>query len=173
MTRAAELNRIVFFKPQRVFFVVVLFASVAIIALFGGCTFDLSKLTPIIGGALGVWYFVQQQQLSGIELFHTLFKDFNARYDGMNDCLMELRGSTELTTAQIAQVHDFLNLCAEEYFFYRSGNIPDDVWASWCKGIQFHLSDPRIGEIWVEESKSGSHYGLSDKAIAYGAGLRR
>ena len=53
----------------------------------------ISLVGSVVAGGLGFCYFVQQQRLSETSLFKDLFTEFNARYDRMNDKLLEIHGS--------------------------------------------------------------------------------
>lgn len=123
-----------------------------------------------IAGTLGFYYFVQQQKLSETELFLNLFTSFNARYDQMNDQLADIAiRESELTDGDRNLIVDYFNLCAEEYLFYKEGYIPRDVWRSWCRGMLWYLHRHPFKEIWDDEVKSESFYGLTFTVIEHGA----
>ena len=124
-----------------------------------------------IAGTLGFCYFAVQQKLAETTLFHEIFVRFNERYDGMNDCLAEIADrQADLTPAQRKLVVDYFNLCAEEYFFHTQGYIPPEVWKAWCCGMAWYLRRHPFREIWEEEVKSESFYGLTLREIHEGAG---
>jgi hypothetical protein len=123
-----------------------------------------------IAGTLGFYYFVQQQKLSETELFHNLFTAFNARYDQMNDQLAEIADrASDPTAVDRNLIVDYFNLCAEEYLFYNEGYIHRDVWRSWCRGMLWYLRRHPFRDIWHDEVKSESFYGLSFAVIEQGA----
>ncbi len=148
-------------------------ATVAVVSLFAFCSKQQSPLEligPTLAGALGFSYFSQQQKLAEIQLFKTLFTEFNSRYNDLNEKLQSLRLSNEPIDAETEKVIDYFNLCAEEYLFYRQGYILNDAWRSWCNGMLWYLEDDRFRTLWDREVKQGSYYGLSIDLIKQGAG---
>ena len=123
----------------------------------------------VIAGTLGFCYFVQQQKLAETSLFHQIFTSFNARYDQLNGPLAALLSERDLTTEQRSLIVDYFNLCAEEYLFYQQGYIPWQVWRSWCRGMAWHLKRHPFKDVWNEEMRSESFYGLSLEVIHAGA----
>ena len=123
----------------------------------------------VIAGTLGFCYFVQQQKLAETSLFHQIFTSFNARYDQLNGPLAALLSERDLTTEQRSLIVDYFNLCAEEYLFYQQGYIPRQVWRSWCRGMAWHLKRHPFKDVWNEEIRSESFYGLSLEVIHAGA----
>ena len=57
-------------------------------------------------------------------------------------------------------LNDYFNLCGEEYLFYRRGFIYPEVWGSWVRGMNIYFKDDRIQELWLEELRNESYYGL-------------
>jgi len=123
-----------------------------------------------IAGTLGFYYFVQQQKLAETQLFHNLFSDFNARYDKLNGPLAQIAELSEhLSNSDRNLIVDYFNLCAEEYLFYSEGYIHRDVWRSWCRGMLWYLRRHPFRNVWHDEVKTESFYGLSLNAIEKGA----
>lgn len=123
-----------------------------------------------IAGTLGFCYFVQQQKLAETELFHQLFTDFNTRYDKLNDQLAAMVSDSDVSAEQRNLIVGYFNLCAEEYLFYQQGYIQEtDVWRSWCRGMAWYLKRHSLKDVWNEEVKSESFYGLSLDVIRNGA----
>jgi hypothetical protein len=123
-----------------------------------------------IAGALGFCYFVQQQKLAETQLFHQLFTAFNYRYNQLNGPLAIIASQEEaISPAQLGLIVDYFNLCAEEYLFYSEGYIHRDVWRSWCRGMAWYLKRHPFRDVWNEEFKTESFYGLSLEAILEGA----
>ena len=118
----------------------------------------VATLSLVITAAL----LVQRQKLQETELFHTLFTDFNRRYDRMNECLSGVMDSSgDLDDRQKSYLVDYFNLCAEEYLFYKRGYIPQTVWIAWRKGMAQYMEDDRIYALWHREKSTGSYYGLT------------
>lgn len=81
-----------------------------------------------VGSVWAITYFLHQHELEKNRFFLELFREFNQRYDRMNDHLQTLRGASAVLSAEDrALVIDYFNLCAEEYLFYRMGYIPKNV----------------------------------------------
>lgn len=158
-----------------------LFKTYGWIALLGGGVgiavvtyFSEANLIPLIGtvvaATLGFCYFIQQQRLAETTLFKELFTEFNARYDGLNDPLMDIMESGSKPTMNQRQIIvDYFNLCAEEYLFYKQGYIIPEVWRSWCRGMLFYMEKEPFQSLWEKEKKTESLYGLSMAAIRKGA----
>lgn len=145
-------------------------AGLALLAFFFGGTERTGLIGGSVAGALGFCYFVQQQKLAETHLFHQLFTSFNQRYDKLNGPLSEMVGNgTEITEKQRKLVVDYFNLCAEEYVFYQGGYIPLEVWRSWCRGMAWYLKRHPFKDIWNEEVKTESFYGLTETVIREGS----
>lgn len=147
-----------------------------VLALLAYC-FGGEQRSSLIGGsvagALGFCYFVQQQKLAETHLFHQLFTNFNQRYDKFNGPLSDMVDKgTNITTEQRNLIVDYFNLCAEEYLFYQEGYIPQRVWKSWCRGMAWYLKRHPFKDVWNEEVKTDSFYGLTEKVIHDGAALK-
>lgn len=143
--------------------------AVAFAYLLGGE--DRLGLTgAAIAGTSGFYYFVQQQKLAETQLFHNLFCAFNARYDKLNGPLAEIaKRSAPLSDLDQNLIVDYFNLCAEEYLFYSEGYIHRDAWRSWCRGMLWYLRRHPFRDVWNEEVKTESFYGLSLDVIQEGA----
>ena len=109
-----------------------------------------------------MFYFIQKQKLDEMRLHHELFKDFNARYDGLNDKLIKItKGlAKEIPHEDYSAIIDYFNLCGEEYFYYSRGYIDPIVWKAWRKGMHEYSENPNIKQVWKEEKDKGSYYGL-------------
>ena len=46
---------------------------------------QIKNLIAILGSLLSLLYFLQKQKPAELQLFRSLFKEFNERYDGMNE----------------------------------------------------------------------------------------
>ena len=104
-----------------------------------------------------------------------LFKDFNERYDKLNDTLMhiekfcptydEFKQST-INSQLREKIIDYFNLCAEEYFWYsHKKRIDEVVWKSWNAGMNYWYKVDTIKKLWGDEIKNGGRvlYYLKDK----------
>ncbi len=129
----------------------------------------IALVGAVIAGVLGFCYFVQQQKLAETALFHQLFTAFNARYDTMNDRLVAIADKAgQATVEERALIIDYFNLCAEEYLFFKEGYIHRDAWRAWCRGMHWYLRRHPFRDIWHEEIKTESFYGLTLERILEG-----
>ena len=137
-------------------------ASITIISFLICTEKDFGTILTTIGGLLSLLYFIQKQKLDEMRLHHELFKDFNVRYDDLNDKLIEIakKQKGEISLADYSTVIDYFNLCGEEYFYYNRGYIDPIAWKAWRKGMCEYSENPNIKQVWQEEKGKGSYYGL-------------
>ena len=117
----------------------------------------------LVGASAALVHFLYTRHLEETQMFRELFADFNRRYDVLNGALNEIvmrPAPLELSPADNRKLYDYFNLCAEEFYFYRCGYIPDEVWTSWRHGIQIFLRSPAINDLLESELKTASYYGL-------------
>ncbi len=138
---------------------------------------DISLLITFSGGLISFFYFVQKQQLEELEVFKDLFNSFNDRYNALNERLNDIRsknGEEELKYCERTTLYDYFNLCGEENLYYSQGYIYPEVRRAWCNGMADHLKNPRILDLWKEEEKTDSYYGLTlDLVKKYAAKPKR
>ena len=131
--------------------------------------------------AAGLTHFLYAQHHQDVTLFSEFFKDFNQRYDKLNNDLNAIRRRAkkaeslgqraELQEDDLLKLYDYFNLCAEEYLFHEAGYIDNDVWRSWCRGMVLFDDVEEIHRLWVEETSTGSYYGFSLERIRADAAL--
>lgn len=160
-----QLNRHHYFPG---IFVVGTLMAVAVLVLLGFCkiltTEDAIKSAfPAVAGVAAFVYFLYTQHLQETRLFVDLFKQFNERYDKLNEKLNQIVSQQQSTMnlEQIQALNDYFNLCAEEWLYFKAGYIDPAVWASWREGMKFFLGSPDIRNKWTEELRQGSYYGLT------------
>jgi len=125
------------------------------------------------GIALSAIYFVQKQKLEEMKLFKELFTEFNEKYALQNDNLSDIKSNNNMAVDKRNKIlDDYFNLCAEEYLFYKEGRIHNEVWGSWCRGMNEHLSNDVINEYWEKAQKENSYYGLTTSIIKKGAKIK-
>jgi hypothetical protein len=143
--------------------------NIIILILFIGLCiwlFNTNQYTPVIalGGAAGTIYFgLIKYWIDNDAIFLNLFNSFNKRFDELNEPLNLIFNNAEIkgekTKEQIVQ--DYLNLCAEEYYWLMKGRIPKKVWSSWRQGIEYYLTNQSIRDYFLKEKKySKSYYDL-------------
>jgi hypothetical protein len=150
-----------------VFLLLAILAVVLVLAL-APTNQQLQLVIALIGASGGFVGFLYSQHLQETQLFKQLFTDFNRRYDAMNDMLEAVRrraAGEALKPEERRRLVDYFNLCAEEYLFYRSGYIDEDVWGSWSRGMLYFAQDPEIRALWETELEMESYYGFSLKEL--------
>lgn len=125
----------------------------------------------IIAAGISISFGIRQYRIENDKIFKELFIAFNQKYDekfnnGLNaiDIKTQLQEAYVLTDAEKNLVVDYLNLCAEEYLWYKKQRIDKSVWLSWENGMSYYLKIKPIKEIVETEKKQkDSYYGLFDK----------
>lgn len=145
-----------------------LFAGCATIAYIAVYFLAPPSRTPELylsatGAVAGFVYFLYSQHHQKTLLFINLFEKFNARYGALNKELntIVIAQSVCLSTEEKAVLFAYFNLCAEEYLFYKSGYIDQEVWKSWLAGMNFFAQNRTIRSLWDSELCSGSYYEFS------------
>ncbi len=121
-------------------------------------------LLSITGAIAALVHFLYSLHNHNTERFIALFRDFNAKYDRLNNKLNALLlkdGSLLLATEDKQLLYDYFNLCSEEYLYFKSGYIDTEVWESWLRGMKHFASNGEIRRLWSEELLSGSYYGFT------------
>jgi len=127
----------------------------------------ITLISSIILSGTGIWatiYFSRAGKTrEDDKMMKELFKDFNERYDELNDKLyliVEPRTDSDAMKSILMEgfekksvIIDYFNLCAEEYFWYKKGRIDEKVWLSWSTGMNYwyNHSSGKIKEVWKEE----------------------
>lgn len=119
-------------------------------------------VVTVVGSLLSMAYFLQKQKLEELKLFREIFRECNERYDRMNDALTAIatKSDASLSQAERVQVIDYLNLCGEEYLYFKRGYIEPIVWEAWHAGMRAWIGTRNIGQVWEEEKNTGSYYDL-------------
>ncbi len=130
----------------------------------------VSLLIPATAAYLSLIYFFQKQRLEELKVFKQLFTEFNNRYDDLNGKLYAIKQEDEKVNFH-ETMDDYFNLCAEEYLFFTKGLILDEVWGSWCRGIQEHLKTKKIKDYCLKAQEENSFYSLTLQKIEKGAQL--
>jgi hypothetical protein len=125
----------------------------------------------IIATGISITFGLRQYNIENDKIFKELFSSFNQKYDEkFNNTLNFIDNESaknknfQLSDIMIFTLNDYLNLCAEEYLWYKKGRIEEDVWKSWQNGMKYYLNIPCIKK-FIEEQKNqkDSYYGLFEK----------
>jgi hypothetical protein len=139
-------------------------AANAIAVLAFPSQFTPSVLITVTGAVAALVHFLYAQHNHNTERFITLFREFNSRYDKLNDRLNALLAKSQallLTGEENRLLYDYFNLCAEEYLYFKSGYIDSEVWTAWLRGMRIFATHKEIRRLWEEELSSGSYYGFT------------
>lgn len=141
--------------------------------------------------AIIAWRFNSNKIKLDTESFkRDLFLRYNEKYDSLNDQLEDLAfmefeiqrdhqidygRSLEMIWSELFEdeptktpdfidsIYDYINLCSEEYYWYKKDLIDADVWKCWKKGMQNWYRDSYfIRKIVDREVEKGSAYYNSD-----------
>lgn len=136
--------------------------TLLICATFLALREQVATIATAIGALLSLAYFLQKQKLEEMRLFRDIFKECNARYDAMNESLTTIaeRPTGSLNSQEMAQVIDYLNLCGEEFLYFKRGYVEPSVWQAWHNGMKAIVATPNIRSVWEREKKTSSYYDL-------------
>ena len=122
----------------------------------------MPTVATAIGAIVSFIYLVQKQKLEELRLFRELFKDFNERYDGLNEKLARIAEGrdAEVSSDERETLVDYFNLCGEEHLYFERGYIDPAVWRAWFNGMKAIVSVPRVQLVWQQEKQTESYYDL-------------
>ncbi|MCX8524688.1 hypothetical protein OF897_12265 [Chryseobacterium formosus] len=98
-----------------------------------------------------------------------LFKEFNERYDKLNNDLSKLDTvenlsqlkeikSSDINKTLYDVLMDYFNLCSEQYYWYKRKRISHEIWDSWYSGMMFYYNSfPIVKEVWLNEIIDGGY----------------
>lgn len=152
-------------RRQRTTVATVLFLLVSMAILWWGQidgALDGTIALGMIGACATVYVGLLNYWLQRDKVMQDLFTAFNVRYDRLNGDLLAIeKGAFEGDPDRI--IIDYLNLCAEEYFWYTRGRIDGAIWRAWRNGMENWMHVPAIRQAAVRESRlRDSYYGLFD-----------
>ena len=156
-----------FFRNYWWFFILLFILFLGIISLAESekrWNMAISGITILITS----FFFIQKQRIEELRLFHDIFKEFNERYNKLNDALNRIFDAKEdapISPDERGTLYDYFNLCGEEYFYYKQGHIYSEVWTSWINGMNYFYGNSRIGKIWDDELGQNSYYGFNKKLL--------
>ena len=59
----------------------------------------------------------------------------------------------------------YFDLCSEEYYLWKKGNLDDETWREWETGIKFAFSKPAFREAWQILNLDTIYYGEFSKFV--------
>lgn len=130
------------------------------------CKVDYEIFFAVIGSIIAITLTINYERFNKKKIFHEIFGYFNQRYDNLNENLNRLKEGKELKFKDCEEIdfckrlfiYDYLNLCAEEYYWYKEGMINNKVWKNWSNGMNYFLHNKEI--INVIKTERGEPYNL-------------
>jgi hypothetical protein len=128
-------------------------------------------LTAFLVTGISISLGIRQYKIENDKMFKELFTDFNTKYDEkFNNQLNSIEekamnnSNYVLTSVEKEIIIDYLNLCAEEYLWYKKGRIDHLAWIAWENGMKHYLLINSIMEcVKSETPQKDSYYGLFEK----------
>jgi hypothetical protein len=139
-------------------FVLLLFLgpSVVVVLNYFGIWQGLEISLAILAGFFSLALGLLNYRIENDRIFLDLFEKFNARYDTLNEKLNPINGTVDRHI-----IIDYLNLCSEEYLWFKKGRIPHDVWYSWRSGmVDYFRRSPYLELLDAEAEFDSSYYGF-------------
>ncbi|PZX52797.1 hypothetical protein LV84_03407 [Algoriphagus ratkowskyi] len=144
-----------------------------LIVIFLPCILPAGKEFEAIIGVLifyfGILYNILTYKISADKFSKELFNEFNKRFDDMNENLNRIvKGEYFYFAHKLFSLEDviidYMNLCAEECYWYKKGRVDNVVWESWKKGMIHYLKDPAFKAVVDDQRKEkDSYYGLYEE----------
>lgn len=141
-------------------FVVFLFTSLVVLSInvpkvsYGALITSSAGIATIYYGLIKYW---MDEDL----MFKSFFEVFNKRFEDINKDLNAIMEGQKPQNKFEKVVQDYLNLCAEEFYWFKKGRIPKKVWDSWLNGIHYYLRSKEIKEYFKDQANwDESYYGF-------------
>lgn len=154
------------------FFIIISILFIIILILYPDLfSLKIEMVAATLGLFGGFFGFLYSQHNHQTEIFIDLFDKFNCRYDKLNDNLNKIRAHANqedfsLNEDQKNILSDYMNLCGEEYLYYKAGYIDKRVWDTWKKGMDWYCNEQEAIAIWnffQEEFRTQDYYGLNQE----------
>lgn len=122
---------------------------------------DDTLFLGLIGGSAAIVLGLMQYWLQRDTETRALFRELNITYDKLNNDLDAVAAGHRTGTEANKTVVDYMNLCAEEYFWHKRGRIDGEIWKAWESGMRSRFSQANIASIAKGEldEYGGSYYG--------------
>lgn len=135
------------------------------------CLEIVKAFTPSVLGVVGIVitliYNAANRKLNHQKMEKDLFKEFNERYNSLNEDLRLINSETkfeelnsifsETTKGKTLKLvlFDYFNLCAEEFYWKKRERISEEIWNAWHEGMMYYYNFPAVKELWRKECESG------------------
>lgn len=118
---------------QSIWTILMFFSFPISIFLFSTGKIDYITLIAGLGGIITTYLSIIRLTIENDKIFRELFIGFNKRYnEDINDLFNRLRykKNKQITRKEQLQIIDYLNLCSEEYLWYRKGRVSKNIWTA-------------------------------------------
>jgi hypothetical protein len=97
----------------------------------------------------------------------TTFSDYTKRYqeitlnfpENINEEDFDFEKLTpDIKNKTFRYMRAYFDLCSEEYYLWKEGNLDDNVWEKWESGIKYALSKTAFKNGWQYINKTTQHY---------------
>lgn len=130
----------------------------------------VTLIIGVITLVISYWFNHNNLKIAHQKMEKDLFKEFNERYDDLNDDLSKLdtvenlNQLKEIKSDNIANkslynvLIDYFNLCAEQYYWHKQKRISKEIWDSWYSGMMYYYNSfPIVKEVWKDEIKDNGY----------------
>lgn len=144
-----------------------LFVCLIFLAAFIFIFFDFDKerfknlYLGIIASLITLYLGLLKIKIEREKFEQTLFTDFNNRYSpDINGLFVKIRKKenkckkVKLTKHNKQLIIEYLNLCSEEYYWFKRGRIPTKIWDAWDAGIKQNTNLISVEKIIKSEMKN-------------------
>ena len=136
---------------------IIILSSIGIGCFFWYLTSSWEFSAAVIAAGISLAIGVTQTRLSNDRMTKELYKEFNERYDRLNNKLSQIKSGKD-SPENRQTIIDYFNLCAEEYYWYSKGRIPCEIWKAWKDGIAFYAGIEIFNELAREEVRHDTSY---------------
>jgi len=114
--------------------------------------------------AIALWFtisnFKKQLQLNFFADYTRRYQEINLNFPeniNENDCKIE-NLEPEIKSKTLRYMRAYFDLCSEEYYLWKKGNIDNDTWEEWKSGIEFAFSKPAFTQAWENLGLDETYY---------------
>lgn len=127
----------------------------------------MTMAISLVAILISYWFQYHRKKLANDRMLKELFKEFNERYDKLNNDLNKVSRMSieewsslykEEMTTLYSVVIDYFNICAEEYYWYKRKKISPKIWKSWSRGMNdIYNRSEVIRLLWEMECENGDY----------------
>lgn len=144
-----------------------------------------TAITGLMAALIAFFYQRRQGYMENQKFRRELFFRYNEAYNELNDDLESLEkieyesqitqdfdgekslydiwnkfDHTPENKARVKKIFDYINLCSEEYYWYKKDFVDKDVWKCWHKGMNSWYKNLVILQVVIkrEKTKKASYY---------------